>query len=66
MEGIGYIQGLKLVKPLLNEHQHDVWRLGYVKPHLGGLEQVVPNDHVVEKVVLNDQDYQVVQKLGDV
>ena len=57
MKGIGYVQGLELVEPLLHEHQHDVWRLGYVGPHPNGLEQVVPNDHVVERVVPNDQGY---------
>ena len=57
MKGIGYTQDLELVEPLLHEHQHDVWRLGYIGPNSNWLEQVVPNDHVVERVVLNDRDY---------
>ena len=66
MKGIGHIQCLELVEPLLQEHQHDVWRLRYVGSLQNGLEQVIPNNHVVEKFVPNDQDSQVGQKLGDV
>ena len=66
MKRIGHIPGLELVKPLLQEHQQDVWRVGYVGSHQNGLGQVVLNDHVVEKVVPNDQDSQVVQKLKNI
>ena len=56
--GIGYVQGFELVvEPVLHEYQHEVWKLRYVGPHPNGLEQVVPSDHVVERVVPNDQDY---------
>ena len=58
MNRIGYVQGFELVvEPVLHEYQHDVWKLGYVGPHSNGLEQVVPNNYVVERVVLNNRDY---------
>ena len=64
MNRIGYVQGFELVVgPVLHEYQHNVGRLGFVGPHPNGLEQVVPNDLVVERVVLNDHDYKVIQKL---